>query len=301
VSKCVQLSISCEDAEALTLLRDRINRLLLQHAGAAAGPQAPPPTRGGKAAAGAAQPRRPLAPRSLNTLAAVQAPSSGCAPSGRSGPTASGFSLGCRGGGAAASSADSAAACGALEEELGSLSEEQQHAVQLVRGGKSIFFTGGRSTACSPVSSLRFAVALADAHQCGPSLQSCCDRAVAVHPHAQPFPCAALPLLPPGCAGTGKSLLLRAILRCLPRETTYVTGTTGLAACHLGGTTINAFAGIGRGEGSLGARRCPRLRLTCSIQTPTNQRMATLCLPDLVNRLFPLAAPATSRHEHACP
>ncbi len=55
-----------------------------------------------------------------------------------------------------------------------------------------------------------------------------------------------------GCAGTGKSLLLRHILRCLPRGSTFVTGTTGLAACHLGGTTINSFAGIGRGEGSLG-------------------------------------------------
>lgn len=43
------------------------------------------------------------------------------------------------------------------------------------------------------------------------------------------------------------------MLRVLPRDTTFVTGTTGLAACHLGGTTINTFAGIGRGEGSLGA------------------------------------------------
>lgn len=56
-----------------------------------------------------------------------------------------------------------------------------------------------------------------------------------------------------GCAGTGKSLLLRHILAALPRDTTFVTGTTGLAACHLGGTTINAFAGIGRGEGDLEA------------------------------------------------
>jgi ATP-dependent DNA helicase PIF1 len=30
-----------------------------------------------------------------------------------------------------------------------------------------------------------------------------------------------------------------------------VTATTGLAACHINGTTLNAFAGIGTGEGSL--------------------------------------------------
>ena len=57
---------------------------------------------------------------------------------------------------------------------------------------------------------------------------------------------------PAGCAGTGKSLLLRHMLRCLPGGTTFVTGTTGLAACHLGGTTINSYAGIGRAEGSIG-------------------------------------------------
>ena len=46
-----------------------------------------------------------------------------------------------------------------------------------------------------------------------------------------------------GCAGTGKSLLLKHILRSLPKDTTFVTASTGLAASALGGTTINAFAG----------------------------------------------------------
>ena len=48
-----------------------------------------------------------------------------------------------------------------------------------------------------------------------------------------------------GClsAGTGKSLLLKHILRALPQATTYVTASTGLAASVLGGTTLNAFAG----------------------------------------------------------
>ena len=46
-----------------------------------------------------------------------------------------------------------------------------------------------------------------------------------------------------GCAGTGKSLLLKHILRALPTDSTFVTASTGLAASALGGTTINAFAG----------------------------------------------------------
>lgn len=49
-----------------------------------------------------------------------------------------------------------------------------------------------------------------------------------------------------GCAGTGKSLLLRHIVKVLPPDTTFVTGTTGMASSLLGGTTINSFAGIGR-------------------------------------------------------
>ena len=47
-----------------------------------------------------------------------------------------------------------------------------------------------------------------------------------------------------GCAGTGKSLLLKHILRALPKDSTFVTASTGLAASALGGITINAFAGF---------------------------------------------------------
>jgi hypothetical protein len=55
-------------------------------------------------------------------------------------PTASGFSFGAGGGRhALASSAESG---GGVGEDLESLSEEQQRALQLVRSGKSIFFTG---------------------------------------------------------------------------------------------------------------------------------------------------------------
>ena len=44
--------------------------------------------------------------------------------------------------------------------------------------------------------------------------------------------------------GTGKSLLLKHILRALPQATTIATASTGLAASVLGGTTLNAFAGL---------------------------------------------------------
>lgn len=56
--------------------------------------------------------------------------------------------------------------------------------------------------------------------------------------------------------GTGKSLVIKHMLRALPAATTYLTASTGLAASALGGTTLNAFAGIGRAEGGLQARPC---------------------------------------------
>ena len=110
--------------------------------------------------------RRPLATRPINTLGA--------------------FSI-------AGKVQKQATAADPREEELPPLSDEQGRALDLVKAGKSIFFTG--------------------------------------------------------CAGTGKSLLLRHIVRVLPTDSTFITGTTGLAGCLLGGTTINAFAGIGRAEG----------------------------------------------------
>lgn len=51
-----------------------------------------------------------------------------------------------------------------------------------------------------------------------------------------------------GGAGTGKSTLLSSIIEDLARlygkERVFVTATTGLAACAVGGTTIHQFAGI---------------------------------------------------------
>lgn len=57
-----------------------------------------------------------------------------------------------------------------------------------------------------------------------------------------------------GSAGTGKSYLLKVAIRDLRRmyggDNVFVTASTGLAASELGGTTINAFAGVGLGKDS---------------------------------------------------
>ncbi|GAA6019588.1 hypothetical protein JCM10207_006936 [Rhodosporidiobolus poonsookiae] len=59
-----------------------------------------------------------------------------------------------------------------------------------------------------------------------------------------------------GSAGTGKSVLLREIIRSLKEkyrgntDAVAVTASTGMAACNIGGTTIHSFAGIGIGAGT---------------------------------------------------
>lgn len=149
VTKCIQLSITCDDVEALTLLRDRINRVLLKAAGGGGAAPAAPAASGKP---GAKPARRPLAPRSLNTLGAPAPSSSSWGGGGsiislRSGPggvmpAASGFSLGATSRREAlADSAESSAASGG-GEDLAALSDEQQRALELVRSGRSIFFTG---------------------------------------------------------------------------------------------------------------------------------------------------------------
>lgn len=60
-----------------------------------------------------------------------------------------------------------------------------------------------------------------------------------------------------GSAGTGKSVLLRQIIKDLKAlhgpGTVAVTASTGLAAYHIGGITVHSFAGIGLGKGDLPA------------------------------------------------
>lgn len=55
-----------------------------------------------------------------------------------------------------------------------------------------------------------------------------------------------------GSAGTGKSVLLRSIIKSLKQkfkpELVAITASTGLAACNIGGVTVHSFAGIGLGN-----------------------------------------------------
>lgn len=55
-----------------------------------------------------------------------------------------------------------------------------------------------------------------------------------------------------GAAGTGKSILLRRIIRELKKKhkkgEVAVTASTGLAACNIGGITLHSFCGIGLGQ-----------------------------------------------------
>lgn len=56
-----------------------------------------------------------------------------------------------------------------------------------------------------------------------------------------------------GSAGTGKSVLLRSIIKELKHihgsSSVAVTASTGLAACNIGGITVHSFAGFGLGKG----------------------------------------------------
>jgi ATP-dependent DNA helicase PIF1 len=74
-----------------------------------------------------------------------------------------------------------------------------------------------------------------------------------------------------GPAGTGKSVLMRAIIADMKRkyardpERVAVTASTGLAACNIGGMTLHSFSGIGLGKEDVGTlikkiRRNPKAK-----------------------------------------
>ncbi|NXM79695.1 PIF1 helicase, partial [Oenanthe oenanthe] len=100
------------------------------------------------------------------------------------------------------------------------LSAEQEAVLGAVRSGKSIFFTGSAGEGPRPHSSA---------------------------PRGKPWPLTCCFSL----EGTGKSFLLKRIVGSLPPNITYATASTGVAACHIGGTTLHAFAGIGSGKAPL--------------------------------------------------
>lgn len=56
--------------------------------------------------------------------------------------------------------------------------------------------------------------------------------------------------------GTGKSVLLREIIKALKKkhgkaqDAVAITASTGIAACNIGGMTLHSFSGIGIGEGT---------------------------------------------------
>lgn len=57
--------------------------------------------------------------------------------------------------------------------------------------------------------------------------------------------------VPPVLVGTGKSVLLRAIIDLFkdrPQGTLAVTASTGIAAVNIGGCTLHSWAGIGLGD-----------------------------------------------------
>lgn len=58
-----------------------------------------------------------------------------------------------------------------------------------------------------------------------------------------------------GSAGTGKSVLLREMIKVLKdiygHDQVAVTASTGLAACNIGGVTLHSFAGVGLGNGEV--------------------------------------------------
>ncbi|CBZ23722.1 putative DNA repair and recombination protein,mitochondrial precursor [Leishmania mexicana MHOM/GT/2001/U1103] len=96
-----------------------------------------------------------------------------------------------------------------------------------------------------------------------------------------------------GGAGTGKSHLLRTIVRALPASCTFVTATTGIAALNLSGSTLHSFVGCGipsrssKGDSLLSIvlskQRCVRNWRTCRVLVIDEVSMLEPSFFDLVD------------------
>lgn len=110
-----------------------------------------------------------------------------------------------------------------------------QHASPLKMTQKSSFLTAISSSACTTITSKESIApdnqALTESQQ--KVLQRCKEGAN---------------VFLTGGAGTGKSYLLKCILQEMValhgKQSVFVTATTGIAAVHIGGTTVHQFAGI---------------------------------------------------------
>ncbi|KPA74246.1 putative mitochondrial PIF1 helicase-like protein [Leptomonas pyrrhocoris] len=87
-----------------------------------------------------------------------------------------------------------------------------------------------------------------------------------------------------GGAGTGKSHLLRTIIRGMPYSSTFVTATTGIAALNLNGTTLHSFVGCGVPD-----KRASRSKIASMVMSKTwckrNWRMCRALIIDEVSML----------------
>ncbi len=70
----------------------------------------------------------------------------------------------------------------------------------------------------------------------------------------------------------------------MPPATTFVTASTGLAAAALGGTTLNAFAGVGRADGGREAMQ----RAAARPEAAGRWRRASALIVDEVGPTFSL-------------
>jgi ATP-dependent DNA helicase PIF1 len=124
------------------------------------------------------------------------------------------------------------------------LSKEQQKILKLVEDGQSIFYTGSAGTSAF----LWFQRKMLSTHIHTMHIFPLMIPSILSGRIRRSFLSANSPI-----TGTGKSVLLREIIKTMQRkhaksyDAVAITASTGLAACNIGGMTIHSFAGIGLG------------------------------------------------------